>query len=144
MTDWLEDLKKQREADAEKFRTCDDDLCMICHAYGADKRSLFISMFYQLKEVAPEFIELFAVEEFKDRGYYLRLCKSCRGAVMSALREAFNLRRRLRGTLLDHDGYRMDEEYIDGYNIPVRVDGVVVMMDQYQYEEYKRKHQDKE
>jgi hypothetical protein len=134
--DMLSQKRTQRERDAETFKTCDDDLCMICLAYGADKRSLFISSLYEMKEIAPEFLDLFAVPEFKNRGYYLRICKSCRGEILSAIREAINTRRALRDAPKNYDGY---VDYESERNIPVRIDGRTVMLADWEFEEYQRK-----
>ena len=98
MKDFLAEIKKCREEDAKTFNEIDSDLCMLCHAYGEDKRSLFIDCFYNVKEVIPEALDLFACgDKFKARGYYLRLCKGCRGALLGILREWRDERVSLRG-----------------------------------------------
>jgi hypothetical protein len=134
LSDMLHKKQTQREQDAATFQSCDDNLCMICNAYGTDKRSLFISSFYEMKEVAPEFLDLADVPDFKDRGYYLRICKSCRGEILDAIRQAINVRCELRSEPKDHDG---TVDYDDGgSSIPVRINGRTVMMNVWQYEEY--------
>ena len=82
-----------------------DDTCMLCHAHGEDKRTLVISCFYDLTEVAEEFVPVDEVES----GYYLRICKSCRAALLHLLRDWCNERANRRGLVLDHDGYEKEE-----------------------------------
>lgn len=141
MSDWLNDLNAKRAKDAQRFYEQDDDLCMICHAYGADKRSLFIECLYAIEEVVPEAIELFAVEgPVKERhksGYYLRVCKSCRGALLGKMQEWRNERVALRGEPKDHDGdtwFLYDEEQP---SIPVRINGATVLMTEAQYKRHR-------
>lgn len=127
MKDIFAELAAQREKDRQRYESQDDDLCMICHAYGSDKRSLFVSCGYQMKEAVPEMIDLFACgESVKGRGYYLNLCKSCRGSLLVHFREWANERRELRPLPKDHDGHLEDEDTDD--LVPVRMDGATVYM----------------
>jgi len=98
---------KSRREDAAKYAALDGDRCQICGAQGADKRSLRIGYFYDMKEIAPEFLSLWYVEssEQLQRMFYLQTCKSCRAEILNAMRETINKRRALRGQELDHDGY---------------------------------------
>lgn len=136
----IEDTRREREADAKRFEEHDGDLCMLCHAYGADKRNLFMSCLYDLKEVVPEFIDMSDVDKAAGndfyRGYYLRICKSCRGALLGHLRRWAAERRNLRNTPKNHDGRVLDDHPIQ--NIPVRVDGAVVMMSEHEYRLYRQ------
>lgn len=93
--------------DAKAYAELDPDSCQICGAYGDDKRTFLLRCMYDMKEIAPEFLSMRAVPEFKDRPdlFYLRVCKSCRGEILDAMYKAINRRRELRGRKLDHDGY---------------------------------------
>lgn len=129
----LDESAARRKADAQRFKGHDEQLCMLCWAYGADKRSLFVSCFYAVHEAVPEAIDLSECEpKFKDRGYYLRLCKSCRGAFLGHMREWANKCRSLRDTPKDHDG-NVDSDNPEA-NIPVRIDGAVVMLTREQWD----------
>jgi hypothetical protein len=134
----LADNDKRRQADAKRFEELDGDLCMLCGAYGADKRSIFMSCLYAIYEVLPEAIQLWYVPGFEEvkHQYYLRVCKSCRGAWLGKLEEWRKDRMALRGQAKTHDGYLIDDEDEEGRNIPVRINGVVVMMDEIEYQEY--------
>ena len=123
----LEELIKKtearRKADALRYKKLDSDLCMLCHAYGQDKRSLFISCFYAIEESVPEAIDLsLCGDGLKERGYYLRLCKSCRSSLLEHLEEWANKRRDLRGVPKDHDGDLEDDA---GGGAFVRIYGAV-------------------
>jgi hypothetical protein len=97
--------------DAKRFKELDGDLCQLCNAYGADKRSLILACFYDVTEVVPEAIDLTDVAgALKGRGYYLRLCKSCRGRLLGMLKGWRNECIALRGLPKDHDGGIEDED----------------------------------
>lgn len=139
----MQNLKATREADAKRFVESDGDLCMVCGAYGADKRSVIIETGYQMKEITERFIDLHLVEgRLNERGFYLRICKMCRGELLGALRSWFESRRDLSERYqLNHDGYIEDEEWRDdARNIPVRIDGRTVMMNPEEYERYEKKN----
>jgi len=139
--DILEKTRIRRERDARRFAALDSDLCMLCGAYGADKRSLFVECGYAVEEAVPEAIDLFAVENeaLRNRGYYLLLCKSCRGALLQHMQEWRNERVALRGAPKDHDGYDwLDDEEIESM-VPVLVNDVPVFMTPEQYAEYQEK-----
>jgi hypothetical protein len=138
----VQDNNNRRERDAKRYADHDHDLCMLCHAYGADKRSLFIACGYAVHEAVPEAIDLYGVEgELQNRGYFLCLCKSCRGALLGHLQEWRNEQIARRNVPKDHDG--RDEDAYGEHNIPVRVNGVTVLMDEYGYAEWKRKQEAK-
>ena len=129
----IDEAKQEQEAGKEQYENLDHDLCMLCHAYGPDKRSLTIDCFYQIKEVVPEAINMHLLEN--DKGYYLRICKSCRGGLLGLLQEWRNSCIAKRGIAKDHDG--CPEEWITSTaNIPVRINGAVVMMTEEQYHDY--------
>jgi hypothetical protein len=133
----LEDLLERRQRDKKRWKELDGDLCQLCHAYGPDKRNLFIHCGYAVHEVVPEAIDLSEVEDFETRGYYLRICKTCRAKLLEKMEEWRNERVARRDIPKDHDG----EEYWDlEKNIPVRVNGATVMMDEEEYAEYRRRH----
>lgn len=134
----IAEAKARREADAKRYNSLDENLCMICWAYGNDKRSLFVSCFYTVHEAVPEAIDLTeAPAVVKDRGYYLRICKACRGSFLGHMREWADERRKLRETPKDHD------EHVDDANpeanIPVRIDGAIVMLTREQWEARKKR-----
>ena len=133
----MEELQRRQERDARAYEQSDDALCMLCHAYGNDKRSLWLSCFYDVKEVMPEALDVFAVPTLKGRGYYLRLCKSCRGRFLDMLGQWRKACVDLRGLPKDHDGYVFDCEDAEA-NVPVRINGRIVMMTLEGYEEWKR------
>lgn len=123
------------QSDAEAFRNMDDDLCMLCHAHGADKRCLFLSCLYDVKESVPEALSLADVEEWNVNGrsfYYLRICKNCRGEFLRMLREWRLGAIARRNIPKDHDGHPVLQEG----TIPVRKDGRVVYMTEEEYGKY--------
>lgn len=86
----LQDTRIKRQHDAEVFKTLDNETCMICRAQGPDKRDWFLECMYAVDECVPEALDLHNIGV---RGYYLRLCKECRGAFLRALKEAADKRR---------------------------------------------------
>jgi len=133
--DILEQTRKRNEDDAQRFEALDLDQCMLCHARGADKRSLIIDCGYDISEVIPDAIKLHLVEGLEGRGWYLRICKSCRAALLELLGTWWNGRVRLRGVPKDHDGHVLDE-YVDAY-IPVRQHGATTMMTLPEWKQYR-------
>jgi len=133
--DILEQTRKRNEDDAKRFEALDHDLCMLCHAHGADKRSLIISCGYDVSEAVPDAISLRLVEGLEERGWYLRICKSCRAALLGALAEWWNGRIPLRSVPKNHDGYLVSER-IDAC-IPVRQHGAITMMTPPEWEQYR-------
>jgi len=109
--DIINQIRKRREVDKKRFEEHDDNLCMLCDAYGKDKHSLFISCFYEVSEVVPEAINLFGVEKFKNRGYFLRICKNCRGELLNKLGEWRNEMIARREVPKDRDGYNKYDEF---------------------------------
>lgn len=130
----LLDLNRARsERDAKRFEEHDSDLCMLCFACGGDMRSLFVSCLYAVHEAVPEAIDLWLCGEgLKDRGYYLCICKTCRGTFLTMMESWRTERIALREIEKDSDGFIPLTEA----NIPVRVHGAVVMMTKEQYAEY--------
>ena len=129
---------RRRAHDAERYATHHDDLCMLCHAYGSDKRSLFLRCLYAVNEAVPEAIDTFAVETLPEalRGfYYLRICKSCRGRLLGHLRDWRGECMVMRPVLKDHDG--SPELESEEPLVPVRIDGAIVRMTQEDYERWK-------
>lgn len=119
----------QDRRDQEAFEQVDEEVCMLCEAKGEDKRTLRIDCFYDIKEAIPEALSLIYVKG--EKGYYLNICKDCRGELLLLLsewRERMLLKRPLQK---DSDGhpYETDHER----NIPVRQYGAIKMMS---YEEY--------
>lgn len=126
--------KERRETDKERYYNQDESLCMMCHAYGQDKRSLYISCFYAVYEVVPEAIDL-SLTNRKEQGYYLRICKSCRSAFLKMMGDWRQNRIALRGVPKDHDGGI--EYVVSSKKIPVRINGETVLMDEEEYERFK-------
>jgi hypothetical protein len=130
MTRIIEESKRRREADAQRFKDADMDLCMCCHAYGEDKRSLWVDCLYAVHEVVPEAIDLGGVEpspKNHNHGYYLRICKSCRGRFLTMMGEWWKAGVDRRDIPKDHDGHNEFEPDPER-NIPVRVNGAIVLM----------------
>lgn len=143
MSGLLEDLKaitkatrERRERDAETHAQLDKDLCMLCHAHGEDKRSLRIECFYAVEEVVPEALDLYDVGG--EWGYFLRICKSCRGALLDRLGEWRNERVALRDQPKDHDGYLLEGEgERTDATVPVRRNGRIIYITE---EEWRTEH----
>lgn len=133
--DTLERVRRRNEVDAQRFADLDLDSCMACHAHGEDKRSLIISCGYDVSEVIPDVISLHLVEGLEGRGWYLRICKSCRASLLAFLGTWWVARTATRGVPKDHDGGWL-EEHPDAY-IPVRQHGAVTMMTFAEWERYR-------
>lgn len=118
----MENAKVKREANAKRFKELDDDLCQLCGAHGSDKRSLYLDCFYDIQEVVPEAIDLHGVENLRERGYYLRICKSCRGRFLFHLGQWRSECLYMRNVPKDHDG---DPEVDRSGMYPVRVNGTI-------------------
>lgn len=132
--DYLMKVDEKRKQDAEKYMSMDSDLCMLCGAYGNDKRSLYIRTGYEMKEAVEELLDTKDVEELPEsiRGfYYLNMCKSCRASLLGHMRDWAIERRAMRGRPMDHDGNSETEE--PERNIPVRIDGGIRMMTMDEY-----------
>lgn len=138
LSDIIEGTKRKRKADAKSFAELDEKLCMICHAYGEDKRNFRIECFYAVEEAIPEALDLANVEG--ERGYFLRICKSCRGAFLGALQKAANERRAIREEPKDSDGDEISGDYDGAKNIPVRIHGAIVYMDDEEYAEWRARN----
>lgn len=135
----LKAIEAKRIQDAERYQNNDHDLCQCCHAYGSDKRSLFVACFYQIDEMIPEFIDLHNTDS-PQRGYYMRICKTCRARFLRHLEQWYEEGVRRRKLTKDHDGEAYGE-YGPEANIPVRINGATVMMTAGQYATYKESHQ---
>ena len=134
----VDGTKAKRAQGKTGFEDHDQDLCMLCDAYGEDKRSLFIDCFYDVQEVVPEAFDLGDVEKLKDRGYYLRICKNCRGELLAKLGGWRNEMVARRSISKDHDGH--DAAIEEGKDIPVRINGRIIYMTEPQFNIYKEKH----
>jgi len=125
-------LRKEQESraeDAKKFADLNGDICMCCGAQGEDKRSLFIDCFYKVKEVVPDALDISEVEPklpHHKQGYYLRICKACRGRFLSMMGEWWKEGIEFRGLPMDHDGNLENDD--PERNIPVRVNGAIKML----------------
>lgn len=130
----MTDITARRLKDAEAYDKVDGDLCMLCHAYGADKRSWYSRCFYDLKEVLPEALDLYAadVPDGLREAFYLRICKSCRAEYLELLANWRKSRIARRTITKNHDGHELDDADSER-NIPVRIHGVtkMVTMDEY-------------
>ena len=107
----------------------DTDLCVICFAHGNDKRFLRIRCFYAVDEVVSEL-------KFNKGFYEGWICKACRGALLGAMKEWRDKRVALRDTPKDHDGNVLEEDWTR--NIPVRVNGAIIMMNEEEFANYKQ------
>jgi hypothetical protein len=126
----IEEHLREREErslhDAGRLRGLDEAECQLCYARGPDKRSLFIGCFYAIHEVIPEAIDLSAVPEWEQRGYYVRLCKWCRGELLQRLGEWRNFCVARRPLEKDHDGEAIYQPA--AANVPVRINGRIAWM----------------
>ena len=126
------DAKKKREEAEKKREALDGDACMLCDAYGNDKRNWYSSCFYAIDESVPEALDL-------EKGFYLRICKSCRGRYLQLLREWRDECVSLRGQPKDHDGYLETETIEPERNIPYRKNGTLVMLTEQEWNEERNK-----
>lgn len=129
-------IDKQRTIDdALRYKELDENQCQLCHAEGPDKRSLFISCLYAVHEVVSEVIDLRGCDEsVNDRGYYLRICKSCRSRLLTMLGEWRRICIENRELPKDHDGHLVEVD--PDANIPVRINGAIRMMTLGEYERW--------
>jgi hypothetical protein len=103
MSEWLEKIKAERSADAKRWDSLSDNICQVCNTKGEDRRTLFISCLYSLKEVSPLFIDLFETPQ-KERGFALRICKGCRARLLGYLQKWVQEQGRVADSHLDDDG----------------------------------------
>ncbi len=132
----VDEIKQKRADDARRYDSLDMDHCQLCHAHGEDKRSLFVSCFYRISECLPEAIDLGDVEKFKDSkvpaGYYLRICKACRGRFLGHLKEWRKECLANRSEHKDHDGNLGPSD--PEHNIPVRINGAIRWLNQAEWD----------
>jgi hypothetical protein len=118
--------------DQERYDALNGDRCQICYARGADKRNLVVECFYAVNEVVPEAIDL----SFKDeRGYFLRICKTCRGEFLRHMKAWADDRRKLRCVEKDHDGAVL-ENVQPGLSNSMRCDDPTITMSGPEYDAY--------
>lgn len=133
----VSEMAERIKRDAVRFAESDDDLCMCCHAYGEDKRSLWIDCFYAVDEVIPEAINISGVDPSPtnhQRGYYLRICKSCRARFLGMMDTWWKDGVARRDIPKDHDG-DIECETDPDRNIPVRIHGAVAMLTPAEWDE---------
>lgn len=137
----LQVIRDRNAADAQRFKNLDEDTCMLCGCVGPDKRTLQVECFYQISEVAPDFICLAEVEgKMKGDGYLLRICKECRGKFLAHVKDWTEECKAKRGKAMDANGVLEPSNEAD---IPVRVNGAIQWMTLEQYETFckrKEKH----
>jgi hypothetical protein len=133
--DMLEKSKARQRQDAERYANLDHDECQLCGVHGEDKRSLTVECFYAVHEAIPEAIDLFLVNESdpssgplpddqgSKQGYYLRICKECRGRFLGHLKTWAEESRAKRGKPMDHDGHIQESN--EEANIPIREFGAI-------------------
>ena len=127
----LDERDKRLEEDQRRFEEVEQDKCMACGAEGPDKRSLYVSCFYDMKEAIPDFI---ALKMDGKHFFYLRICKACRAALLQMFEDWWK-DCVLRGGLdLDEDGVPIPHEDSNA-DIPVRIYGSCVWVTE---EEWKR------
>ncbi len=106
----FEDPDRKRIEDKEKFNILDEAQCMLCGAHGNDKRNLIVDCMYDINEVVPEALSLHLVEgRLQGHGFYLRICKSCRGGFLSMMGKWAETRKALRDLPKGHDGELLQE-----------------------------------
>jgi hypothetical protein len=134
----LERARIEREEGARKYEeSLGSDECMMCDAYGNDKRSLFIDCGYAVSEVVAEALNISDAGAERGRGYYLLLCKTCRGRLLDHLGVWGTECRAERGKPKDHDGcVHVDADPNSPVrNIPVRVNGRIQMLTREEWDE---------
>lgn len=106
----MEKRAQQKAYDEALMAAYSEDRCMLCHAYGEDKRTFMARCFYDMKEAVPELIYVANVPSLQvafpghDDQYFLRICKSCRGDLLGTLKQWGDRRRARRGLPMDEDG----------------------------------------
>lgn len=103
LTKLLEATKKERLEDEKRWESLDIDTCMVCGAKGQERRILFVSCLYNLKEVSPLFIDLYDTQQ-REKGFGLRICKGCRVTFLALLGAWIEKKGRLVDPHLDDDG----------------------------------------
>lgn len=71
-----------------------EEICQRCKEVDEDRRTLWMSCFYEMMEMLMPFVQVESQLE-KDKKYYphlytLRVCKSCRDDWMNAIQSWFN------------------------------------------------------
>ena len=79
-------MYKKRKVEKLRFYKLDENLCQMCGDIGEDMRSLMLRCLYNISEVVPEAIDTYDVA-IDFNGYYIRICKSCRGRFLRKLKE---------------------------------------------------------
>jgi len=131
LEDRLAETQARNKKDAEVYAEHDTDLCMLCHAHGADKRSLILRYFYELREVVPEMLKL-----AEDGYFYLRTCKRCRGEFLGMMADWRKHCIARRDMSKDHDGNPLEAPC--GPTVyPVRVLGTIQYMTWEELESYR-------
>ncbi len=106
--------------------------CAICDAEGPDMRFLKMRCFYAIDELVPE-MQIDANRKF----FECWICKACRGSLLDKMKEWRDERVKLRDVPKDSDGHVKDDMADPTRNIPVRINGRIVMMNVAEF----RKHQ---
>ena len=133
--DYVKKIKDKQAKSLKIWQKHDQDICMLCGAHGGDKRSLWIQCMYAVDEVVPEALDMSGVPDFRDRGYYLLICKSCRAELLLYLERWRNHMISRKGMLMDHDGNLEDTR--PEANIPMRINGAIRMLTMEEYDELK-------
>ncbi len=106
----FDEIERSEIADKEFLETLDRNICQVCGSVGQDRRTLRISMLYQLKEIS----DVFKYDE-DNNNYRINMCKGCRSTLMSHLGTWIKERGRLAVPGLDDDaiiGFSSAEEMI--------------------------------
>ena len=127
LQDLIAESETRRTRDAGRFGALDWDACQLCESRGPDRRSLIVNCGYAVHEVIPEAIDVHSVPDMEGRGYFLRICKSCRGALLGHLQAWRDERVARRGLPMDEDGDD-DGTHDPERCIPVREHGATVWL----------------
>ena len=106
----FDEIERSEIADKAFLETLDRSICQVCGTKGEDRRTLRISMLYQLKEVS----DVFKYDE-DNNNYRINMCKGCRSTLMSHLGTWIKDRGRLAVPGLDDSaiiGFSTAEEMI--------------------------------
>ena len=135
--------EKRVSDDAKRYDELDSDTCMCCHAHGPDMRSLFIDCFYEIQEVIDEAISISDQMEnpphTHKRGFYLRICKTCRSGLLAGLGEWWKKGVARRDVIKGSDG---GDAYAPEGSIPVRICGVTKFLTPEEWASYQKSRSD--
>jgi len=135
-----EEAQTRREIAAERFAEHNRQSCMMCGAVGEDMRTIVVSSGWEMSALVEELIDLAEVDSpLQGRGYYCRVCKSCRGDYLRSMKFWAQACRRKRGKALTNDGAVISGAQVGPgteFSVPVLQGGFVTWLREDDYEKY--------